>query len=547
MNSMNVLQVPKEFLEKFPKVSAKKANKLYNRYLKSIRIHLIKLLPFTKDRIVEFPKHKAQIMSGSFRVNKIRYSVWNEFYNLQPFFYDIDTGSQYKKRNTRIYMNQKLIDMLIDTGDTNELINEFYGSCDPDILHPVKIDIKSLTSFIDHTTEELKHVNNDKHEDKLRRNLRCAKYIKLISTFFVDAYGDYVLPHIPSPSPYGRNYYKGINLQNVSKEVRAAALGNHHVYDLNAAVYAIKLYLACDLLHDKGIDHYGKFTYTKEYLDSKSNIRLQLAKHIVAYPDPIKLVKEAITAIGFGAKIGGSAYPIDDKFVLPALNDIIKNKDDRNRFINDPWIIAFTKEQRELTRFIVDEYKKIPAFINKISNIPNIKNKNGILQQTKVMSYLFQTSESMIMNYITQNIKYDLLIHDAIITKKPIPNHELLDMKSILQGVNNYFSLSHEFVNGWESYYAIVEEINHKQRIKQETKLAESKGYKMSTPVINQLIEKINTPNDHKPYYDYQSVNYNDYDNSLDEEVRFMTPEEKSEHYRILGIQQIPKFIQEIL
>lgn len=478
MAELSALQLPVEFLNAFPEMSLEKANKLYNRYLSSIRHPLIKLLPFTKERIIQFPIRKAFDMAGEFQYKNKRFYVWKEFSKLQPFFRIIEKGNNYNQQNSKVYiMNQEYIDLLIDTSDTIELINQFYGSCDPDNLFPVQIDMNSLQAFIDHTTQELKQINNEKHEDKLRRNLRCAKYIKIISTFFKEAYGDYVLPHIPSPSAYGRIYYKGINLQNVSKEVRAAAIGNHYVYDLNAAVYSIKLYLAIDLLNDKGIDHTGKYTYTKEYLDHKSIIRTQLAKHIIAYPDPIKLVKEAITAIGFGARIGGVAYRENNDWVVPAINDIIKNQNDRNRFVNDPWVKEFVKEQQQMTKFIVDEYLQMPDFIKKIENIPDIKNNNGKFRRTQIMSYLFQQAETMIMNIVKSHTDYLVSIHDAIITKKPISNQSLLDIKKSLKDCFEYFTLSDEYVNGWQSYNAMVEEVLHERRIDKEEQLAKNNGY----------------------------------------------------------------------
>lgn len=502
MTELNALRIPQEFIDKFPALDIDKANKLYNRYLKSIRRPLIKLLPFCKEDTIEFPVRKAFDDAGEFQYKNKRYYVYKEFYPLQPFFKIIEKGNNYNQHNSRVSMNQNMIDLLIDTGEVNELVNEFYGSCDIDNLFPVKIDIKSLQGFIDHTEFELTNTNNEKYEDKLRRNLRCAKYIKIISTFFKEAYGDYVLPHIPSPSEYGRVYYKGINLQNVSKEVRAAAIGDHHVYDLNAAVYAIKLYLALDLLKDQNIDTTGKFTYTKEYLDQKSQIREKLATHIRAYPDALKLIKETMTAIGFGARIGGQAWQENGKFVNPAINDIIKNMEDRKRFMNDPWVVNFVKEQHKMTKFIVDEYLKMPEFIKKIENVKDIKNNNGKFRRTQVMSYLFQQSETMIMNIIKSQTDYLVMIHDAIITEQPFSNQSLLDMKTTLKDVCPYFTISHEFVKGWQSYDLMVEEVLHENRIQQEENLARINGYDTSRlrPIRYKYIE---TNNDSKVYDGY--------------------------------------------
>ena len=552
MKQIEIISVPNEFLEKFPKLSIEKANKYYNRYLMSIRQPLIKSLAFTNDKIVSFPKNQAKRKCGSFYVKKVRYYIWDEFYDILPFFTGHKPADPQNKKLTQVYlMNERLINQLIDTCDTHELVNAFYGNLDTDTvdnLVPIKIDMDSLQAFIDHTTYELENVKNETHLDKLCRNLRCAKYIKIISTFFYDAYNEYVLPQIPSPSEYGRMYYKGISLHSVSKEVRAAALGDHYVYDLNAAVYAIRLYLVSDLLEEKNISSFGKFTYTKEYLDHKSTIRNELAKHIQAYPNGLKLVKEAITAIGFGARISGGAYKIENKTIFPAINEIIKNPADRNRFLNDPWVKNFVAEQHQMTKFIVDEYLKKPDFVKRIEHVKNIKNQNGIFRRTQVMSYLFQQAETMIMNSITDNIDYMFCLHDSIITKKPIPNQKLLDIKHLLSTTFKHFTLSNELVEGWKSFSVLEDIVQHQMRIEQEEKLAKSLGYNTEKQkTINIKITQTNNIDLYDGYDD--GSKYNHYDPNHDEEVRFMTHEEKQEHFRIVGYnqQQFPSYIQKLL
>ena len=66
---------------------------------------------------------------SDFQYKNNRYYVWKEFKDLRPFFSVIDDkkGSGYKKgnpfeQNSEVYiMNQKLIDMLIDTAQAEEL------------------------------------------------------------------------------------------------------------------------------------------------------------------------------------------------------------------------------------------------------------------------------------------------------------------------------------------------------------------------------------------------------------------------------------------
>jgi hypothetical protein len=257
-----------------------------------------------------------------------------------------------------------------------------------------------------------------------------------------------VLPQIPKPSPYGRVYYKGINIQNVSKEVRIACLGEHYTYDLNAAVYAIKLMMVKKILKEQGIDDFGHFTYTKEYLDWKSPLRKHLSKHITAYEDGEKLVKEAITAIGFGARIGGGSWLIDGEWHTTSIEDIIMNPNDRKNFMNDPWIKSFVKEQQTMTKLISEDFIKSDGFVESVINIPNMF-KNDKIRKSQVMSYVFQHTEKAIMDIITENIPVIARVHDSFITKRKLTGEETIKIKMMLNEIEPMMTIGCEEFHAW--------------------------------------------------------------------------------------------------
>jgi hypothetical protein len=446
------LRVPQEFLDKFPDMSQDKAQKHYNTYLDSLRQLLLKRMPFVKSNYTHLSLDK--LWAKEFQYKNNRYYIYKEFSSIRPFFHapEDKKGNGRKKGNpfelnSEVYMfNQKLIDLLIDTGETDELVALYYGDIsDVDSLEMVPIDIDSLEAFISNTTKEIENSEkNSKHEVTLYRNLRQAKYIRIISKFFYSAYNKHVLPQIPNPSSYGRMYYKGINIQNISKEVRIACLGDHYVYDLNAAVYAIKLMLAKQTM----TNDYGKFTYTKEYLDLKNPIRKHLARHIKSYSDGEKLVKEAITAIGFGARIGGGSWQIDGEWHTTSIEDIIMNPVDRMNFMNDPWIKGFVKEQQELTRIITNDYITDKQFIEEVTTVPNMF-KNNKIRRSQVMSYVFQHVEKQIMDVITENIPVVARIHDSFVTIKKLSNDQILDIKYRLNKIEPLMTIDCEQFHAW--------------------------------------------------------------------------------------------------
>lgn len=464
--AQQLIPIPLGFVKKFPNLTQKKQQKHFEQYLSVVFSHLAKRLPFMNDQFTYLALKKIHDECGEFQYQNERYYIYKEFKDICPLYAVIDTGSNLKytknlfQKNSRVkIMNYKYIDLLIDNGNAQELVALFYGDIDDKVeLKTVNVDMLSLNNFINHCDNELRVGSvNEKYYNQIRKNRYQAKYIKIISEFFHDAYGKYCFPMIPHKSDYGRTYYKGINIMNMKEEVRRAVIGNYHQYDLDAAVYAIKVMLAKNVLAENDESHFGKFTYTKEYLDRKSNLRKELARECliktpVPFKEKIKYIKEAITAIGFGARIGaGSWQTTDNEWKNPALNDIIMNKEDRERFINHSFVKNFVKEQQDMLKLIVDHYLKDDEFVNKLIPIKNMFNNNGRVRKAQVMAYLFQHTESYIMNQVASLAGQEVfLIHDALITNKPITNSCLLDMKYLLKELDDELTIDHEFKKGWD-------------------------------------------------------------------------------------------------
>ena len=484
----NVISLIKQ---KFPDLSDKKIIKYYNTYCNSIKEQLLKRLPFLSSSITSISLDK--LWYHKFHYNNVRYYIYREFSQIIPYFSLVNIGrpetikprsinkNLYKvnTNNTIIMLNQKLIDQLIDNTATDELVSYFYTDIDMDTLECVDVDMYSLNNFINQTKLELTKNHKEKHTDKLYRNLRQAKYIKMIVEFFYPAYGKHVLPMIPYNSKYGRRYYKGINIQNVSVEVRQAIIGEHYSYDINAAVYSIKLLLARKILAEKNISDVGLFTYTKEYLDYKSAIRIELAKHIhafdkfgklISHNESVKLVKQAITAIGFGARISGGVWKVNDEWHYSTLNEIIKNPEDRKHFLNDPWVKEFVKEQHQLTHLITNAYIGDTDFVQSVIDVPNMFENNKI-RKSQVMAYLFQHVEYEIMNIITSNIPVVCRIHDSFITKQKLSSSQLLDIKTKLLNMDRDLSLSETYHSAWHDPQLEKDILEHKQFIQQQEEL----------------------------------------------------------------------------
>lgn len=557
-----MIRVPKTFLDKFPNLKTELAEKYYNKYLEKLREILLPSCPFMTGNYTHVALANLYDRYMTFQHQNTEYYIWNEFKELRPFFVEVDgeKGNGRKKstnnfnKNSKVYiMNQKLIDFLIDTANAEELVQMYYGDLNDDVsIEGVPIDIKNLENFILSTTREIEQsISGSKHELSLIRNLRQAKYIKIISNYFYPIYNNYVLPQIPSPSLYGRMYYKGINIQNISKEVRNACLGEHYVYDLNAAVYAIKLMIAKNILSENNISDFGYWTYTKEYLEWKSPLRYRLSEHIKSYPDPEKLVKEAITAIGFGARIsGGSWQDNDGNWQTPAIDDIIMNQIDRKNFLEDPWVREFVKEQHELTKFISKYYIEIDGFVESVKYIPKMFANNGKIRNAQVMSYLFQNTEKNIMDIVTDDLPVIARIHDSFITKKKLTTEQLLQIKGTLSRFDQLMTINTEHINAWTNPIVHDEISLHEERIEREEQLANSLGYD-TTRVPKKQITYISTHNDSQCYdgSGYDGSGYENYNPDNDEYLDGMIMEERKEHWRIIGYNpnKLPSYIEKLL
>ena len=549
----DAIQLPEKFIEKFPDMTQEKMRKLHNKYLNTIRRYLFRALPHVQGDTINFPLAEAQNRCGDFQYKNKRYYVWQEFMAVQPFFYVTKTGRKWTGMISEVRLfDQKYIDLLIDTVNTEELVKAFYSQYDNSNKIIIPIDYDSLCNYIGRTEHELHNTNISKKHDKLLQNLRTAKFFKIISEHYYDTYGEYVIPHVESDKKhYGRTYYKGINLQNCTKEVRSAALGDHVSYDLNAAVYAVKLMLAQDIFNEYNTDFYGNFTYTKEYLDHKNHIRQELAdvihQYIPTYPNPIKLVKEAITAIGFGAKMHEGSWEYEGITRYSALNYIIYDQKARKAFVQHRFIVNFLKEQDLLTKIIYEYYSRHIDFYNKVKDIPDMMNNNGKLKKSKVMAYLYQHMETKIMDMITENIIPRLKIHDSFIMTKPLDNNTFVQIKYDLSIISPYLTLSMEEHSGWVSKEVYDRELEHKKFIIQE-ELKANNG-KLPKKYSKSQQHQYNQT-DYNCYDGYDDGSrYDDYDIDRDEYLNDMTLEERLEHFRIIGYNpnKLPEHISKLL
>lgn len=164
------------------------------------------------------------------------------------------------------------------------------------------VDALMLDSFIEKTRQEhAKSVQEnlpekEKYRKKLLKNFLHAKHIKAM---LIEQDGEYLFSEYWEQSDSGRCYGHGTSLQRVSKEVRHAALGRCHMYDVKAASYALLTGLALEI--DPTLD----VGVLVDYVSHRSRIRKDIAADVGITEEK---VKEIFTSLGFGAKTANNPY-----------------------------------------------------------------------------------------------------------------------------------------------------------------------------------------------------------------------------------------------
>jgi hypothetical protein len=343
-----------------------------------------------------------------------------------------------------------------------------YEAGQTDLIDFVPVDRRSLQAYIDANIEAHKTANNVNHKKTLEYNLVYAQSILLCAEFIEIYNGQFALPQIVSESIFGRKYYKGLNLQNCPKIVRHAALGHCFQYDLHASTFAWRLNLV------KGIAPEVKWPYTIEYLDEKDQRRKMLADALdisVGTKGKIDIVKELLTAIGFGATASNGASWINDSGFTqyPAINQIIKSTDARNKLLAHPWLKGFMAEQQQIAQTIFNYFKE------ELKDVECIRSDtvDGKLNRNKTLAYIYQQDERNTIDQLTVNAKQDgtllLIVHDGFYTSHP---QKMVNLKEQLSHINPEADITKEVHSAW----SFQDEVPHKEFIRQQ-ELKANNGY----------------------------------------------------------------------
>ncbi len=285
------------------------------------------------------------------------------------------------------------------------------------------------------------------------------------------------------PSDFGRMYYEGVSVQNVNKELRRAMLGNCWEYDIRSIVIAWKMGFAQQYLKSSGLDDDVRhnFPATLNYLVDKADFMWTVRLYVfddhrkLAGEFHMKLLKQAFTAMSFGARLASTGWQDGSgHWNNPALVNILKNTQERNRFFNDRSVRAFIKEQNTLDDYLFKQFK---THYPELLKLPYLVTHSGRLSKAKVLAYLYQHGETQVMDIVRASAaanerKPIANVHDAIFFKRRL-GAELkaeIEWQMRSQTGNPYWHLTAKELKRYESRHldVIAEESAHKRRIAAE-------------------------------------------------------------------------------
>ena len=382
--------------------------------------------------------------------------------------------------NTMKQMSINQLDALLNDKTLND--EDFFYRMYPDFLSMTAsqlktnydtcpVDIKSLKQFIvwlTHKADKLTEVGKQLLIRQSNAILRIANA------------GNGDLPQKKNPSHFGRNYYHGINVQSVHRSLRQALLGNCYEYDLRTSVITWKMGFSeqCYLQLQSPQSFEDEFPSSLAYLDDKKKFRDSVkaatfsASSKISDAQQTTLIKQALTALSFGARIYQHGW-IDrsGKEFNPAIVQILKNPDDRKRFINCALIHQFRNEQKKLDSFIFDLYTS-----NDLSllNDAELKTSSKRTSRSKVMAYLYQHAETIVMDMVRTEVKAlgkEVIanVHDAIVLRQKLSSYEKQEIEHKLRvstGIK-YWMLEEDKIKGYTGISAEVkrDELEHKLRM----------------------------------------------------------------------------------
>ncbi len=293
----------------------------------------------------------------------------------------------------------------------------------------VPVDVASLRAYVYWLNTNATRISSASVHAKTQQAMQVLRVA-------LHAKGRY--PQKRKPSEFGRMYYEGLSVQNVPKELRFAMLGDCWEYDIRSSVIAFKLGFAAEILYQNNCQEDARrvFAMSHWYVEHKASMIAEIQRETfgtssdLSHERQFELIKRSLTAIGFGAsarEIGWKTEAGDWK--NSSIGEILKNPQERSRFLNYYAVDYFVQEQAIFDEHIVQYIKK---------NRPDLWHSDLVksgksTSSAKVVALIYQHVETIAMDAARRAIRAQgntvlASIHDAVIVKRRIGSDDLSDV-----------------------------------------------------------------------------------------------------------------------
>lgn len=215
-------------------------------------------------------------------------------------------------------------------------------------------------------------------------------------------------------------------------------LGDCWEYDIRSSVIAFKLGFAAEILYQNNCQEDARrvFAMSHWYVEHKASMIAEIQRETfgtssdLSHERQFELIKRALTAIGFGAsarEIGWKTEAGDWK--NSSIGEILKNPQERSRFLNYYAVDYFVQEQAIFDEYIVQYIKKNRPDLWSSDLVKSGKSTSS----AKVVALIYQHVETIAMDAARRAIRAQgntvlASIHDAVIVKRRIGSDDLSDV-----------------------------------------------------------------------------------------------------------------------
>lgn len=232
---------------------------------------------------------------------------------------------------------------------------------------------------------------------------------------------------------FGRTYYEGVSVLSTRKELRMAFLGKSWEYDCKSCSTAWKMSFAVQWHAQKKsrkLDVRQSFAAMTLYLEDKDAFFDAVILEVYnsqPTPEYKATIKEAMTALGFGAKLSMGTWRSDTGEESQSSLFEVFDRDTAvlKRFVKCDLVQKFNAEQQTLNKFIVANFSGDAQWQAEMTAEQQRKKVKQFSSAQKIV-WLYQHAETIMMDMVRAEVKRSgntvlANVHDAVVVRNQIP------------------------------------------------------------------------------------------------------------------------------